>query len=278
MLDVVNEDLVARGEPPIAFEHDCREGICGSCSLVINGLAHGPRHATATCQLFMREFEDGQQITVEPWRADAFPIVRDLVTDRSAFDRVVQAGGYVSMKAGSAPDANAIPVPRASADAAFEAATCIGCGACVAACPNTSAMLFVGAKVAHFAELPQGQPERLRRAARMVETMDLEGFGGCSNHQECVAACPKEIPFRVIAQLNRDYLKAASSPIARATSSCRGRARRRRTVRWPWPPRLEGPPASGSLGRRHAEKGRRRRHSGQVLNNGFAGSKAWHRS
>jgi succinate dehydrogenase / fumarate reductase, iron-sulfur subunit len=208
MMDVLNEALTARGEEPIAFDHDCREGICGMCSMVINGRPHGPNPATTTCQLHMRSFRDGDTITVEPWRASAFPVLRDLVVDRTAFDRVIQAGGYVSVATGSAPEANAIPVPKAAADRAMDAAACIGCGACVAACPNASAMLFTAAKVAHLGLLPQGQPERYRRALAMVDRMDLEGFGGCTNFGECEAACPKEISVETIAQLNADYRKA----------------------------------------------------------------------
>jgi succinate dehydrogenase / fumarate reductase iron-sulfur subunit len=208
MLDVVNERLIERGEEPIAFDHDCREGICGSCSLMINGVPHGPRRGTASCQLHMRTFKDGDHIWVEPFRARAFPIVRDLVVDRSAFDRVIQAGGFIGVSTGSAPDANAIPISKAAADRAMDAAACIGCGACVAACPNASAMLFTAAKVSHLGLLPQGQPERMRRALAMVSQMDLEHFGGCTNYGECTAACPKEIPLEMIARLNRDYLKA----------------------------------------------------------------------
>jgi len=208
MLDVVNERLIERGEEPIAFDHDCREGICGSCSLMINGVPHGPRRGTASCQLHMRTFKDGDHIWVEPFRARAFPIVRDLVVDRSAFDRVIQAGGFIGVSTGSAPDANAIPISKAAADRAMDAAACIGCGACVAACPNASAMLFTAAKVSHLGFLPQGQPERMRRALAMVSQMDLEHFGGCTNYGECTAACPKEIPLEMIARLNRDYLKA----------------------------------------------------------------------
>ena len=208
LLDVVNERLIERGEEPIAFDHDCREGICGSCSLMINGVPHGPRRGTASCQLHMRTFKDGDHIWVEPFRARAFPIVRDLVVDRSAFDRVIQAGGFIGVSTGSAPDANAIPISKAAADRAMDAAACIGCGACVAACPNASAMLFTAAKVSHLGFLPQGQPERMRRALAMVSQMDLEHFGGCTNYGECTAACPKEIPLEMIARLNRDYLKA----------------------------------------------------------------------
>ena len=208
MLDVVNERLMERGEEPIAFDHDCREGICGSCSLMINGVPHGPRRGTASCQLHMRTFTDGDHIWVEPFRARAFPIVRDLVVDRSALDRVIQAGGFIGVSTGSAPDAHAIPISKAAADRAMDAAACIGCGACVAACPNASAMLFTAAKVSHLGLLPQGQPERTRRALAMVSQMDLEHFGGCTNYGECTAACPKEIPLEMIARLNRDYLKA----------------------------------------------------------------------
>ena len=209
MLDALNEQLVSRGDEAIAFDSDCREGICGTCSLMIDGVAHGPLGATTVCQLHMRHFRDGQFITVEPWRAKAFRVVRDLVVDRSPLDRIIEAGGFVSVSTGSAPDANALLVPKDQADVAFQAATCIGCGACVAACPNGSAMLFVAAKASHLAHLPQGEPERVRRTIRMVEQMDVEGFGSCGNHYECEAVCPKEIPVRFIADLNRDFLKAA---------------------------------------------------------------------
>ncbi len=209
MLDVVNETLIVEGEEPIAFEHDCREGICGACGMVINGSPHGPKKAVTTCQLHMRSFDDGDEIWIEPWRAKAFPIRKDLVVDRSALDRVIQAGGYISVRTGSAPDANAIPIPKEKADVAFDAATCIGCGACVAACPNASAMLFAAAKVTHLGLLPQGQPERYERVVRMVARMDAEGFGYCSNHGACQTACPKEISTDFIAQLNRDVLKAS---------------------------------------------------------------------
>lgn len=209
MLDQANETLVARGVEPIAFDHDCREGICGSCSLMINGVAHGPERGTTSCQLHMRSFRDGATITVEPWRAQAFPVVRDLAVDRSAFDRIIQAGGFVSVNTGASPDAHTLLVPKKDAEAAFDAAACIGCGACVAACPNGSAMLFVAAKVSHLAHLPQGQPERWDRVRKMVEQMDAEGFGACSNHYECEAACPKQIPARVIGEMNRDFLKAS---------------------------------------------------------------------
>ncbi|HET8644132.1 MAG TPA: succinate dehydrogenase/fumarate reductase iron-sulfur subunit [Vicinamibacteria bacterium] len=208
MLDVVNERLIAQGQDPIAFDHDCREGICGTCGMVINGVAHGPRRATTTCQLHMRSFKDGDHITIEPWRADPFPVLKDLVVDRAALDRIIAAGGFVSVPTGSAPDGNAIPVPKPDADSAMDAAACIGCGACVAACPNASAMLFTAAKVSHLALLPQGQPERWDRVRGMVAQMDAEGFGTCTNHFECEAACPKEISVRFIARMNRDYLRA----------------------------------------------------------------------
>lgn len=208
MLDVVNEELIAKGEEPIAFDHDCREGICGQCGVVINGNPHGPRKATTTCQLHMRSFRDGDSITIEPWRAAGFPVIKDLVVDRSAFDRIIAAGGFISVATGNAPDGNAILVPKKNADAAMDAAQCIGCGACVAACPNGSAMLFVAAKVSHLGLLPQGQPERGERALNMVARMDEEGFGTCTNHAECEAACPKEIRIEFIARMNRDYLKA----------------------------------------------------------------------
>ncbi len=207
MLDVLNEQLNAAGEEPVAFDSDCREGICGMCSLMINGEAHGPE-VTTTCQLHMRSFADGDTITIEPWRAAPFPVLKDLVVDRSAFDRIIQSGGYISVNTGAAPDAHAIPVPKQNADRAFDMATCIGCGACVAACPNGSASLFVGAKVTHLGELPQGQAERDHRVVNMVAQHDHEGFGGCTNIGECAAACPKEIPLDVISQLNRD-LRAA---------------------------------------------------------------------
>jgi succinate dehydrogenase / fumarate reductase iron-sulfur subunit len=209
MLDVVNEGLIAKGEDPIAFDHDCREGICGMCSLVINGVPHGPDRGTTTCQLHMRRFKDGDEIFIEPWRAKAFPVLKDLVVDRSAFDRIIQAGGFVSVNTGGAQDANCLPVPKAAADAAMDAAACIGCGACAAACKNASAMLFVAAKISHLAELPQGQPERRRRALRMVRQMDHEGFGNCTNQYECEAVCPKHIGVGVIAKMNREFLSAS---------------------------------------------------------------------
>jgi succinate dehydrogenase / fumarate reductase iron-sulfur subunit len=206
MLDLLNERLISSGEDPVAFDHDCREGICGSCSLVIDGRAHGPDANTTTCQLHMRRFADGDTICVEPFRAGAFPIVRDLIVDRSAFDRIMEAGGYVSVSTGAGPDANSIPVPKERAELAMDAAACIGCGACVAACPNAAAMLFVAAKVSHLALLPQGVPERERRTLAMVAQMDAEGFGNCTNHYECMAACPKGISVENIARLNRLYL------------------------------------------------------------------------
>jgi succinate dehydrogenase / fumarate reductase iron-sulfur subunit len=212
MLDVLNERLTEEGKDPVAFDHDCREGICGSCSMVINGMPHGPRKATTTCQLHMRSFKDGDEIDVEPFRAGAFPIIKDLVVDRTAFDRIQRAGGYVSVNTGSAPEANAMPIGKADADEAFDYAACIGCGACVAACPNASAMLFVSAKVSHLALLPQGKVERVERVRKMVSAMDSEGFGGCTNHGECSAACPKEISVDAIAMLNREMMRALVSP------------------------------------------------------------------
>ena len=203
MLDLLNEQLLHQGEEPVAFDSDCREGICGMCSLMINGQAHGPE-VTTTCQLHMRSFNDGDTITIEPWRADPFPVIKDLVVDRSAFDRIIANGGYISANTGSAPEANSVPAPREKAQRAFNVATCIGCGACVAACPNGSASLFLGAKITHLGELPQGQPERYSRVATMIAQHDHEGFGGCTNIGECAAACPKEIPLDVISQLNRD--------------------------------------------------------------------------
>ena len=207
MLDVVNERLIAKGHEPIAFEHDCREGICGSCGMMINGQAHGPERGTATCQLHMRKFRDGDEIFVEPWRARAFPVLRDLVVDRQSFDRIVEAGGYITAPTGTAPDANLIPVPKEAADAAMDAAACIGCGACVAACPNSAAQLFTAAKLQHLNLLPQGQAERYRRTQAMVDTME-EFFGSCTMHGECQEACPKEISIDFIAYMNRDYVKA----------------------------------------------------------------------
>lgn len=208
MLDVLNEDLTLRGEAPIEFDHDCREGICGACGVVIDGIAHGPNARTATCQLHMRDYRDGDTIVVEPWRARAFPVIRDLVVDRSAFDRIIAAGGYVSANTGGAPDANAIMVPKEDADEAFDYAACIGCGACAAACPNSSASLFTGSKVAHLALMPQGSPERKRRVAAMVDQMAEEGFGDCSNHGECEAVCPKGISIAAIALMRREYVKS----------------------------------------------------------------------
>jgi succinate dehydrogenase iron-sulfur subunit len=208
LLDVINEGLTEKGEAPIAFDHDCREGICGSCGMMINGVAHGPMRATTACQLHMRSFDDGAVILVEPWRARAFPVIRDLCVDRGAFDRIIQAGGFISANTGSAPDGNAMPVPKTAADAAMDAAACIGCGACVAACPNGSASLFTAAKVAHLGQMPQGQPERSRRVLRMIEQMDLEHFGGCTLFGECQEACPKSISLDVIARMNRDYWQA----------------------------------------------------------------------
>ena len=208
MLDALNEDLNARGEPPVAFEHDCREGICGSCGFLINGVAHGGQRGTTVCQLSMRFFKDGDHLTLEPWRASAFPVIRDLVVNRSAFDRIIQAGGFISAPTGSTPDANAILVPKEDADTAFDAAACIGCGACVAACPNAAAMLFTSAKLTHLNSLPQGQPQRDQRTVSMVAAMSREGFGSCTNHGECEAVCPKEIPLEFIGNMNRDLIRA----------------------------------------------------------------------
>lgn len=209
MLDVLNEQLIESGEEPVEFDHDCREGICGMCSLMINGQAHGPDNATTTCQLHMRRFKDNDLIVIEPWRASAFPVIRDLVVNRSAFDRIIQAGGYVSVNTGNAPDGNAIPVPGKTQEIAMDAAACIGCGACVAACKNASAMLFVAAKVSQMAVLPQGKPERSERVLNMVAQMDKEGFGHCTNTNECEAACPAEISVRNIARLNREFIRAS---------------------------------------------------------------------
>ena len=211
MLDVVNESLIAKGETPIAFDHDCREGICGSCGMMIDGVAHGPMKGTATCQLHMRHFKDGDEVWIEPWRAGSFPVIRDLVVNRGAFDRIIAAGGYISVNTGSAQDANSIPVAKPDADDAMDAAACIGCGACVAACPNGSASLFTAAKITHLGLLPQGQPERKRRALAMVAQMDAEGFGNCTWHGECQEACPKEISIDVIARMNRDFLRATTT-------------------------------------------------------------------
>ena len=208
-LDVLNETLIEGGEEPIAFEHDCREGICGSCGFMINGIAHGPLPATTVCQLTMRHFKDREELVLEPWRARAFPLIKDLVVDRLSFDRIISAGGYISVSTGSAPDGNAILVPKESSDRAMDAAACIGCGACVAACPNASAALFTGAKITHLGILPQGKPERDTRAIRMVTQMNGEGFGGCTNIGECTGVCPKEIPLEVIAAMNRDYFRGS---------------------------------------------------------------------
>ena len=207
MLDYLNEQLIGKGEPAIVFDHDCREGICGTCSLMINGRAHGPERSTATCQLHMRKFESGAEITIEPWRASGFPLIKDLMVDRSAFDRIIESGGFITAQTGGAPDANLIPIPKPVADAAMDAAECIGCGACVAACPNGAANLFTSAKIAHLNLLPQGQAERFKRTEAMIEKMD-EYFGSCTNHGECEAACPKDISIDVIALANADYLKA----------------------------------------------------------------------
>ncbi|MEM8533923.1 MAG: succinate dehydrogenase/fumarate reductase iron-sulfur subunit [Chloroflexota bacterium] len=208
MLDVLNQQLILKGEEPVAFDHDCREGICGACGLMINGIAHGPKSATTACQLHMRSFKDGDTITIEPWRAKPFPVIKDLVVDRSAFDRIIEAGGYISASTGGVPDANNILVSKENADLSMDAAACIGCGACVAACPNGSAMLFTSAKVSHLGLLPQGQPERYNRVMNMVKVMDDEGFGGCTNIGECTAVCPKEISLDFISRMNRDLLVA----------------------------------------------------------------------
>ena len=217
MLDILCEDLVSKGEEPIAFDHDCREGICGMCSLTINGVPHGPERATTTCQLHMRHFKNGETITIEPWRAKPFPVVKDLVTDRSAFDRIIQSGGFITARTGSAVDANATPIPKSISDHAMDAAACIGCGACVAVCPNASAMLFTAAKVSHMNSLPQGKPEKNRRVLAMINTMDGEGFGGCTNTGECEAVCPKTISLDMIAQLNRNYTAAKVKELFTAT-------------------------------------------------------------
>jgi succinate dehydrogenase / fumarate reductase iron-sulfur subunit len=209
LLDVVNEKLILEGAEPIAFEHDCREGICGSCGFMINGVAHGPLPATTVCQLSMRHFKDGQELSLEPWRAHAFPLIKDLIVDRSAFDRIIEAGGYISIPTASAPDGNIILVPKDDAERAMDAAACIGCGACVAACPNASAALFTGAKISHLGLVPQGQPERDQRSLRMVRQWNREGFGSCTNIGECEAVCPKEIKLSVIARMNRDFLRAS---------------------------------------------------------------------
>lgn len=211
MMDKLNEDLVSKGEEPVAFDSDCREGICGTCGVMINGQAHGPLKGTTCCQLHMRTFRDGDVLVIEPWRAKAFPIVKDLIVDRSAFDRVIASGGFISVNAGSAPEANTIPVPKDDAEAAMDAAACIGCGACVAACKNASAMLFVAAKVSQMALLPQGSPERAKRVSSMVATMDEAGFGNCSNESECQASCPKEISVTNIARMNREMLRSGVS-------------------------------------------------------------------
>jgi succinate dehydrogenase / fumarate reductase, iron-sulfur subunit len=211
MLDVLNEDLLAKGEDPIAFDHDCREGICGMCGFMINGIAHGPKRGTTVCQLHMRHYRDGDELYLEPWRARAFPVVKDLVVNRAAFDRIIAAGGFISVPAGSAPDGNAIPVPKPAAETSMDAAACIGCGACVAACPNASASLFTGAKIAHLGVLPQGQPERDTRALDMVAAARAELFGSCTNIGECSAVCPKLIPLDVIARMNRDFIRASWS-------------------------------------------------------------------
>jgi succinate dehydrogenase / fumarate reductase iron-sulfur subunit len=213
MLDVLNERLILAGEEPVAFDHDCREGICGACGMMINGNAHGPQRGTTACHLHMRQFSDGETIDIEPWRARAFPVIKDLVVNRGAFDRIIAAGGFITAPTGSAQDANSIPVAKEDSDAAMDAAACIGCGACVAACPNGSASLFTGAKVAHLGLLPQGQPERYRRALRMVAQMDIESFGGCTLFGECQEACPKEISIDVISRMNRDFLRAAVTQV-----------------------------------------------------------------
>lgn len=224
MLDVLNERLSSEGKRPIAFDHDCREGICGSCGMMINGVAHGPLKGTATCQLHMRTFQDGDQIVIEPWRARAFPVIMDLVVNRTAFDRIIQAGGYVGVNTGGAPDGNDILIGKSAVDNAMDAAACIGCGACVAACPNAAASLFTAAKITHLGLLPQGQPERYRRAVRMVRQMDLEEFGACSLFGECQEACPKEISINTISEMNRDYLKAMATGAGEDTMAPTGGA------------------------------------------------------
>jgi len=216
MLDVLNQDLIGKGEEPIAFEHDCREGICGSCGFMVNGVAHGEQPGVTVCQLHMRHFSDGDEVTIEPWRAKAFPIIKDLVVDRSAFDRIMHAGGFITVRTGSAPDANAIQITTETVEHAMDFAECIGCGACVASCPNGAAMLFVGAKIAHLGLLPQGQPERAARALRMVEAMEREAFGACSNFRACEAVCPKEISISGIARMNKDFRRAALAGVAPA--------------------------------------------------------------
>ncbi|MFW6315728.1 MAG: succinate dehydrogenase/fumarate reductase iron-sulfur subunit [Cyanobacteriota bacterium] len=219
MLDILNERLIATGEEPVAFDHDCREGICGSCAMMINGIPHGTRETqTTTCQLYLRHFQDGDTITIEPWRAKPFPVIKDLVVDRSAFDEIIQSGGFITARTGSAPEANTTPIPKEVSDQALDAAVCIGCGACVAACKNASAMLFVGSKVAHLNSLPQGQPEKDRRVLNMVEAMDQLGFGNCTNYGECQAACPQGITLDVISKLNRDYAVAKVRQFFRSNS------------------------------------------------------------
>ncbi|MEP6622145.1 MAG: succinate dehydrogenase/fumarate reductase iron-sulfur subunit [bacterium] len=222
MLDELNERLMEKGDVAIAFDHDCREGICGACGVMINGVAHGPSKGTATCQLHMRSFKDGDTIIIEPWRSAAFPVVKDLVVNRGAFDRIIQAGGYVSVATGGAKDANSIPIPKGDSDAAMDAAACIGCGACVAACPNGSASLFTAAKISHLGLLPQGQPERYRRALKMVAQMDLESFGGCTLFGECMEACPKEISIDFISRMNRDFLVASATAIEESSGGGEG--------------------------------------------------------
>ncbi len=221
MLDVLNQDLIGNGEEPVAFEHDCREGICGACGFVINGVAHGHQKGSTVCQLHMRHFSDDDEITIEPWRAKAFPVLRDLMVDRSSFDRILRAGGFITARTGSAPDANAIPISTETLENAMDFAECIGCGACVASCPNSAAMLFVGAKIAHLGLLPQGQPERSRRALAMVEAMEAEAFGACTNFRSCEAVCPKEISIAGIARMNKDYRKALFSGVGFASGKKR---------------------------------------------------------